>query len=134
MISGYDVRMRHVVILLVFPLAALAAPLRVIVDDATRARVAQAEVTLSCPPGPSHKVRTDEAGTAAFPAGAGQKCQVAVMAPGFQPWRGDAAPGAEQVEAHLSVLQPGTKVVVDGARPKSPVTRFVNWLTSCTRR
>ena len=134
MISSYDVLMRHVAILLVFPLAALAAPLRVVVDDATRARVAQAEVTLTCAPGPGQKARTDDSGTAVFSGGASTACQVAVIAIGFQPWRGSAAAGAEQLDAHLTVLQPGTQVVVDGARPKSPMTRFVNWLTSCTRR
>jgi len=125
--------MRRVVILLLFPLSIVAGPFRVVVDDATRARVAQAEVTLTCPTAPAQKARTDESGTAVFSNGAGE-CQVGVSAPGFQPWRGNAAPGADQIDAHLTVLQPGTRVVVDGARPKSPVGRFVNWLTSCTRR
>lgn len=133
MSSGYDVPMRHVVTLLLFPLSLMAGPFRVVVDDATRARVSQAEVTLSCPAVPAQKARTDESGTAVFAGGAGE-CQVGVIAKGFQPWRGNAAPGSEQVDAHLTVLQPGTRVVVDGARPKSPVGRFVNWLTSCTRR
>lgn len=130
----YHVRMGRVLILLVFPVALAAGPLRVVVDDATRARVAQAEVTLTCPPAGAEKARTDESGTAVFAGGAAANCQVAVAAAGFQAWRGSAGPGAEQLDAHLSVLQPGTKVVVDGARPKSPVSRFVNWLTSCTRR
>lgn len=129
----YDERMWRLVSLLLYPLAIQAGPFRVVVDDATKARVAQAEVTLSCAASPAQKARTDESGTAMF-AGKGGECQVVVTAPGFQPWRGHVAPGADQLEAHLAVLQPGTRVVVDGARPKSPVGRFVNWLTSCTRR
>ena len=124
--------MPRVLLLLLIPLAIQAGPLRVVVDDATRARVAQAEVTLACAAAPAQKMRTDESGTAVF-AGAAAECQVSVSAAGFHPWRGNTAVGADQLDAHLSVLQPGTRVVVDGARPKSPVGRFVNWLTSCTR-
>lgn len=134
MTSGYDGLMRRVVTLLLFPFVMQAGPLRVVVDDATRARVAQAEVTLTCASAPARTARTDGSGAALFPGGAAPDCQVAVTASGFQPWRGNPASGAEQLEAHLSVLQPGTRVVVDGARQKSPVGRFVNWLTSCTRR
>ena len=125
--------MVRVAIVLLIPLAIQAGPFRVVVDDATRARVARAEVTLACAAAPAQKARTDESGTAVF-AGAAGECQVGVTASGFQPWRGVAVPGADQLDAHLTVLQPGTRVVVDGARPKSPVSRFVNWLTSCTRR
>ena len=55
MTSGYDVPMPRVVILLLIPLAIQAGPFRVVVDDATRARVARAEVTLTCPAAPAQK-------------------------------------------------------------------------------
>lgn len=103
------------------------------VRDATKAALVNAEVLVKGSDGTSRTGRVDGQGLvslANLPAG---KLQVEVRAPGFKVWQSSAMlalGGDERIEARMEVSDPGTKIAV---KP-SVGRRFVDWLTSCTRR
>lgn len=107
--------------------------LLVSVRDATSAVVIHADVAVKCGSGPSWQARVDERGVLSLPALPAGNCEVEIRAPGFKEWRGaySVKPGGQgQLEAQLEVSDPGTKIAV---KP-SVGRRFMDWLTSCTRK
>ena len=115
------------------PLLAQDGRVRISVRDATKAALVTAEVSVKCSDGSSRTARTDGEGVVALASLPPGNVEVEVRAPGFKVWQGSAmvAPGAdEHLEARLEVGDPGTKIAV---KP-SVGRRFVDWLTSCTRR
>ena len=112
----------------------IAGRLLVAVGDPAQGVVANADVAAACAGGASGKARTDAKGVASFTALPAGDCLVTVRSPGFREWRGSVAltAGSQgRLEARLEVSDPGTKLEV---RPKPPVRRFMDWLSSCARR
>jgi len=102
----------------------------VVVLDPSKAAVAGAEVWVKDGDGKSRTGRDGLVTFSSLPAG---KVQFEVRAAGFNVWRGEVmlvAGVSERVEVSLEVGDPGTKVEV---KP-SVGRRFLDWLTSCTRR
>lgn len=106
-------------------LAAAAVALRVMVVDPSGAVVPGADVTAVCA-GRAETLVSNAAGVAEF---AGGPCAVAVKKAGFAEWKAATAQG--DVTARLAVAVAPQRVEV---KPRNPITRFKNWLTSCTRR
>ncbi len=102
-----------------------AAALRVSVVDPSGAVVPGAAVTAVCA-GRAETVSANAGGVAEF---AGGPCAVTVKKAGFAEWTVGAAQG--DVTARLTVAVAPQRVDV---KPRNPITRFKNWLTSCTRR
>ena len=91
-------------------------------------------VAVVCAGGASGTARTDAKGVASFTALPAGDCLVTVRSPGFREWRGSVAltAGSQgRLAARLEVSDPGTRLEV---RPKRPVRRFMDWLSSCARR
>lgn len=104
--------------------------LRVVVTDASAAVIQGAAVTVTCA-GVERTAPSDASGVAVFSGLPLGECAIRVERAAFKTWRGKGVAGGGSVEARLSV-----EVVKDSVpvRPKSAGRRFVDWLTSCTRR
>ena len=126
--------MAGVLLATISPLLAQDGRLLVAISDPAQGVVANAEVAAACAGGASGKARTDAKGVASFTTLPAGDCLVTVRSPGFREWRGSVAltAGSQgRLEARLEVSDPGTKLEV---RPKPPVRRFMDWLSSCARR
>lgn len=111
----------------------LAGEIRITVLDPSGAMVAQGEATARCRGGSTQKHRLSGAPVlfSGLPVGL---CEVTVSAPGFRTWDGQATVGegkSQSLTARLQLAPVGERVSVT---PGNPLTRFKNWLTSCTRR
>jgi len=109
-----------------------AGSLWVRVLDPTMSAVVTAEVTIRFSGAMPRTVRVDGNGSVSLPSLPPGKVEVEVRAPGFKDWRGSTKmTGANEViEARMEISDPGTRIAV---KP-SVGRRFVDWLTSCTRR
>lgn len=114
--------------------AAEGGALRVTVIDASNAVIPGALVTVTCGEATARTAHSDDRGVAAFLALPVGECLITVERTGFQTWRGKGVASAGDgggVEARLDVKDVGYRVPV---KPKSAGRRFVDWLSSCTRR
>ncbi len=111
----------------------LASGIRVQVTDPSGAAVAAGELTALCADRATRKTPVAN-GYASFQDLPEGNCELTVTVPGFKPWtqsRVLRGGGEAAVEARLELAAAGEKVAV---RPKSAGRRFVDWLTSCTRK
>ena len=111
----------------------LASSLRVQVTDPSGAAVAAGELTALCADRTTRKTPVAN-GNASIPDLPEGSCELTVTVPGFKPWtQSRVLRGGEpaEVAARLELAAAEEKVAV---RPKSAGRRFVDWLTSCTRK
>jgi hypothetical protein len=117
-------------LLVILQLPLVARDVQVAVSDVTKAVAVGAEVGLTCAGEWARTGKSGADGVAVFHGVPAGTCDVRVTQPGFATWRGQAT-DAERVEAQLALAVIANTTEV---KAKSAGRRFVDWLTSCTRR
>lgn len=121
-------RIWMLLVLVGLPLA--ARDVQVAVSDATKAVIVGAAVSLRCAEGWNRTEKTAAGGVAVFVGVPQGECDMTAEYAGFSQWKGKTG-GRERVEVRLEVGVLGNSTEV---KAKSAGRRFVDWLTSCTRR
>ncbi|MBI2685543.1 MAG: carboxypeptidase regulatory-like domain-containing protein [Acidobacteria bacterium] len=114
-------------------IATRSGQVRFAVENPLGGPVADAEVEIAFAREGKFLGRSDSRGGAYFAALPAGQATISITAQGFQVWRGkaDVTDHSERkIQARLLMERHDEKVIVK----ESPSRRFVNWLTSCTRR